>query len=213
VNEISQNNQCLSCGPKAIAANMAADNNLIFKCMPCQGRLIAQLIGGVMTCAADCSSVGGSGKGRTSSNYITDPKDLARCIPCKYGSKPNDSHTACITTVSLDALPKGPATSTREPASLTGKTKRTTKGGAGSVVKVTPGPPNKGEGSVVKQNPGPPTIGRQKGKAGASAVKRDCPPRMHTNPSGTACVPDLDMPGITDTGSSRPGGPASRRGR
>lgn len=180
VNEYAKDNKCHDCGPKAVANSMLAakPGMASSRCVPCQGRQVAKLISGVMTCAADCSSVGGSAKGRASANHIVDPKDTARCIACPKGSVPNDAHTACVTTASLPHSPGTLKLAPNQPGRVPGKRKIETKGGA--VGKVP-----------------------------------SCPPRMHPNPSGTGCLPDVDMPGMAPGSGPHQGtGPSGRsRGR
>jgi hypothetical protein len=106
-NEYVQNNQCHSCGPKAVvSSNMLANPFLAGgTCTPCSGRQVAKLIDGAMTCAAECSKVGGGGKARPSTNFITDPKNPSRCIACAAGMKPNDTRTACLGKAALSSKP------------------------------------------------------------------------------------------------------------
>lgn len=161
-NEYADNNQCHSCGPKAVA-NIAART-----CTACGGQQVAKIINGAMACAADCSKVGG-GKQRPSSNYITDPKNPSQCLACAAGTRPNAAHTACLGMPALSSKPV-----------------LTQPGGAA--------------GDKQQRSAGSPT---------ATSVKLVCPPRMHPNPSGSGCVPDLDMPGLGDGGSVAPGRPGT----
>jgi hypothetical protein len=175
-NEYAANNQCHSCGPKAVV-NVAART-----CTPCAGQQVAKSIGGALTCAADCSKVGGRGKARPSTNYITDPKNKARCIACPKGFKPNDAHTSCFATTSIGLQPKKPFTATGVPILPSDSTDKRKK-----------------------------TKGKDRPKG--TVVKISCPPRMHPNPSGTGCLPDIDMPDFGGIGSGPHIGPAVPRSR
>ena len=111
-NEYVDNNQCHSCGPKAVVNKPSiavsappTPGVMVSACTPCSGRQVAKLIDGAMVCAADCSSVGGGGKSRPSTNFITDPKNPSRCIACAAGMKPNDTRTACLGKAALSSKP------------------------------------------------------------------------------------------------------------
>jgi hypothetical protein len=116
-NEYSSNNQCHACGPNAVA-NIAARS-----CTSCGKGQIAKLINGAPTCAADCSKVFGGKKRGTSTNYITDPKNLSRCVACVAGTTPNATHTACLGTPALSSKPLLP-----QPGGHTTRKKKKSKG-------------------------------------------------------------------------------------
>ena len=89
-NEYVENNECHGCGPKAVVSLAART------CIPCQQGQVAKLMAGALTCAADCSKVGGGGNVRPSTHYITDPKNKTQCMACSAGSRANATHTECL---------------------------------------------------------------------------------------------------------------------
>jgi hypothetical protein len=187
-NEYIKNNQCHGCGPKAVV-NVAAHT-----CTPCARGQVAKLMAGVLTCAADCSKVAVAGRrsDAVSTNYITDPNDKNRCMVCKQGSKPNATHTACI--VVARSTPEKKSFTAREAPVL-----------SPDPIERRPRPTRKDNprGSVAK----PLTANEPRG----TAVRVQCPPRMHPNPRGAGCVPDLGGPRFGGVPSGpRPGGILSR---
>jgi len=194
-NEYVENNQCHDCGSKAVV-NVAART-----CIPCaQGQVAKSMtvpmikpdsastespgFQTVLTCAADCSKVGGTRTARPSTNYITDPNDKNHCIPCKVGSKPNDTHSECLVVAARSTSPeKETFTAKSVPALPPDPSDRRKK--ANDTVKATT--------AKIKLKDEP------KG----TIAKINCPPGRHPNPRGTGCLPDLDT---SDFGiGSRPG--------
>jgi hypothetical protein len=126
-NSYTLNNECHACGNHAIADIFA------HTCKSCEGRQVAKHIKGAWVCAADCSKIGLRGNARPASNYIADPNERTKCIPCASGSKPNADHTACVFSASA-TLPKGPVAKTDEPVmpSVGGERPKQTKADSSS---------------------------------------------------------------------------------
>jgi hypothetical protein len=169
-NSYAANNKCHSCGNDAIADTFART------CRKCDKHQVAKLIKGAWMCAADCTGVRFARDATKYTNFIADPDDRTKCIPCPRGSKPNAEHTACAVSASVSVQP-APEVDTTEPSlPPTGR----------PVLPLAGGRPSKRE--KAKDVP------RRKDILKGKTVRVVCPPGTHKNPRGDGCLPNARPP-------------------
>jgi hypothetical protein len=187
---------CFPCGPNEYSANnrchdcgdKAVANIAARSCTSCAPGQIVKTIGGAPACAADCSKVD-VGKKLDSKRHI---------LSTNYITDPKDL-SQCV-PCAKGTRPNATHTACLFRGRLSlpqSSLPRQKKKRAKAVSKRTP----------PKISPGPPDVGKR-------TAKISCGPRSHPNRSGTGCVPDLDIPGLGESGvgAPLPGGGGPRGG-